>query len=322
MNNVLVTGGAGFIGAHVCKELFKAGYNPVVVDNLSTGFRHNAKWGEIHVLDLRNLESLFNGFENYQFLGVIHLAASAYVGESQRFPLKYFDNNVVSTINVLLLMEFLRVKNIVFSSSCATYGIGDGRPFSEQNTQSPINNYGLSKKICEDIILKTNENSDRFSSILRYFNASGADPDGDVLEEHNPETHAIPLLIDSALNGHEFEVFGDNYETRDGSPIRDYVHVSDLARAHVLALEILIKSPRNYIFNLGSGTGISIFELIQALENLGLKPRVRIGQRRSGDPASLIADISFAENVLNWHPINSNIENILKTALIGRGIPV
>jgi len=315
MNRVLVTGGAGFIGSHVCKELFNAGYVPVVVDNLSTGHKHNVKWGELYVLDLRNFEELINELNDYEFVGVIHLAASAYIEESQKLPLKYFDNNLMSTINILKLIEHLKVKTLVFSSSCAIYGNGNGEAFKENSPQTPINNYGLSKKICEEIILSTVKSSNFHSIILRYFNASGSSIDGDIREEHQPETHVIPKLISSALNKKEFELYGDTYETNDGSPVRDFVHVTDLAKAHVLALDLLLTQPQTLALNLGSGKGISLFELIDSLKKFGLEPKVQISTRRLGDPANLVSDISLAKKVLKWEPTNSSIENILNSVI-------
>ena len=315
MNEILVTGGAGFIGANVCKALKASGFVPVTVDNLSTGFLHNVKWGPFHNLDLRDFDQLQSKLVNYNFIGVVHLAASAYVGESQSDPIKYFDNNIVSTINLLKYMKEINLKDLVFSSSCTVYGKGNGDLFREDDICEPINNYGLSKRMCEEIITSVARSLGLRYVILRYFNASGFDIESGIIEQHNPETHVIPLLVNSALNGDEFKIFGLDYETSDGSPVRDYVHVSDLSNAHVKSIRYLKSGGANIILNLGSGKGTSVLELIEVAKRLGITPKVTVDERRKGDPPSLVADCQLAQRKLGWKPSNSEIECILKSVV-------
>ena len=315
---VLVTGGAGYIGAHVCKALKNSGYLPVTVDNLSTGFLHNVKWGPFHNLDLLDPNALENEIGKYDFEGVIHLAAHAYVEESQADPLKYFSNNLVSTINLLKFMRARDIVRLVFSSSCAVYGKGSGRPFKEDDVKAPINNYGLTKKMCEEIITASAPSFGLKFINLRYFNAGGCDLEGEIFEEHKPETHVIPLLVESTSRGRVFYVHGNDHETNDGSPIRDYVHVLDLADAHVKALGYLKFNGESGAINLGSGKGTSVLDLIESFRTLGQEPKIEFAAPRLGDPPILIADCSLAKEKLGWKPSRSSVTNILKSAVAGR----
>lgn len=318
MKNVLVTGGAGFIGAHVCKELFDLGYTPVTVDNLSTGHRHNVKWGPLIELDLLDKRELIEQVTKIQFVGVIHLAASAYVGEAEEFPLKYFENNVVSTVNLLSMMQSLNIQRLVFSSSCSTYGLGNGKPFLESDAQEPVNNYGISKLMCEQIIKQSSLNTSLSSVMLRYFNACGTDYKSGIKEEHNPETHVIPLLVESILNQTPFKVFGSDYETKDGSAIRDYVHVSDLARAHVRALELSLEDGHSMAINLGSGVGVSVLQLVDFVRGIGFDTTILLDDHRKGDPPSLVANIELARKVLKWNPELSSLREIFSSVFESR----
>lgn len=318
MKNVLVTGGAGYIGGHVCKELYDSGYTPVVIDNLSTGHKRNVKWGPLIETDLRDKKKLIEQVTKMKFLGVIHLAASAYVGESEEFPLKYFENNIISTINLLSAMEVLDVRRLVFSSSCSTYGIGNGKPFLESDPQEPMNNYGISKLMCEQIIKQTSLNNSLSNVILRYFNACGADYKSGIWEEHNPETHVIPLLVESFRNQTPFKVFGVDHETEDGSAIRDYVHVSDLARAHVKALELPLEDGCSIAINLGSGVGTSVLQLIEYVKSMGYSTPICFQPRRKGDPSSLIANIDLAKELLMWNPKSSSLNKIFSSVFNSR----
>jgi len=318
MSNVLVTGGAGYVGSHVCKALSMAGFQPVVVDNLSTGFQKNVKWGPFYKVDLRDYESTLGEIKKYEFVAAIHLAASAYVEESQKHPLNYYENNLLSTISVLRLLETLKVPNLVFSSSCAVYGENSKGELNEATPTKPINNYGRTKKMCEEIIANIGIVTGLKYISLRYFNACGADLNGELREEHEPETHVIPQLIDAGRNSSYFNVFGTDYPTSDGSAVRDYLHVSDLAAAHLASLRYLLENGRSNIINVGSGKGRSVFDLVESARRIGLNPKVRFLPRREGDPAELIADISLAREVLGWAPKIQSLDEILSSTLNSR----
>lgn len=288
---ILVTGGAGYVGSHTCKALFAAGMKTVVYDNLSTGFRHNVRWGELVVGDTADATALRRVFRKHQIEGVLHFAASAYVGESVEDPLKYYRNNVSATINLLEVMVDCGAPPLVFSSSCATYGIPTILPIPVNHLQQPVNPYGWSKLTCEQMILQTCHASHLRAGILRYFNAAGADPDGELREEHNPETHLIPLAIDAAFgSAPPLRIFGADYPTPDGTCIRDYIHVTDLAQAHVRALNDLISGAPPFIRNLGTGAGHSVKEVIATVRDvLGSTVPHEIHPRREGDPPALTA---------------------------------
>jgi len=312
---ILVTGGAGYIGSHTCKELSSSGFIPVTFDNLSTGHISNVKWGPLEIGDLREVDSVMSVFNKYEFLGVIHFAAKAYVGESVSEPLDYFENNIGATNNLIKVMKKFNVDKIVFSSSCAVYGETNEEVISENTPPNPINPYGFTKLACEKIIQYVSRSWKLKYVILRYFNASGADPDGELSEMHNPETHVIPLAITAAQLSVPFSIFGEDYDTPDGTAVRDFVHVSDLARAHVLAMKRILLDKESLICNLGSGKGTSIRQISEHIRKYFPDFKVEFSKRREGDPKKLVADPSLAGLMLDWEPSCSNFENILATLL-------
>lgn len=313
---VMVTGGAGYIGSHACKALAQAGYQPVVYDSLCRGHAQAVKWGPLEQGDILNTERLRQVFRKHKPFAVLHFAALAYVGESMERPLLYHRVNVAGSLSLLSAMLEEGVSRLVFSSSCATYGVPDVIPIVEDTLQIPINTYGRSKLLVEQIIRDIAVDNKLSAIALRYFNAAGADPDGDTGESHNPETHIIPLMLASARKqGEPLIVFGADYPTADGTCIRDYIHVSDLAEAHVQALTSLDLQTGFRAFNLGTGTGFSIRQLITAAEGItGCSVPVQYGPRRVGDPPVLVADPSLAKQVLGWSPKYSELGIILQTA--------
>ena len=313
---VLVTGGAGYIGSHACKELHSHGYVPVTVDNFCTGNREAVKWGPLYEVDIRDQSGMSAVFSEVMPSAVMHFAASAYVGESVLNPRKYYDNNVQGLLALLEVMTQASVNKLVFSSSCATYGVPESELINEAHPQNPINPYGRTKLICEQIIQDYSSAHNFQFALLRYFNAAGADRDLEVGEIHDPEPHVIPLAISAALNGGYFYLNGSNHATRDGTPVRDYIHVSDLASAHVRALRKIMDGGDNISVNLGSGIGTSVSELLKVIEAItdGKLTVVEKG-KRAGDPAYLVADISYAKKTLGWTPLHSSIENIVSTAV-------
>jgi UDP-glucose 4-epimerase len=312
---ILIAGGAGYIGSHTNKLLSKSGYDTIVYDNLSTGNRESVKWGRFIEGDLNDLDLLNSIFEKYSIDAVIHFAASAYVGESVVDPEMYYINNVSNTLNLLKSMRKNGCKKIIFSSTCATYGNPQYIPIDEAHPQSPINPYGKSKLMVEQIL------SDYSSSLgleyvsLRYFNAAGADSECELGEYHDPEPHLIPLIIKAAETDSSIEVYGTDYETHDGSAIRDYIHVMDLASAHLAALTYLSKGGSSDVFNLGNGQGFSVFEVIDSVQKVTGKQVVKkLGPRRLGDPEILVGDAKKAKAILMWTPEYVDIETIVKTA--------
>lgn len=314
-SRILVTGGAGFIGSQTCKELSKNGYEVLVYDNLSTGFRDNIKWSEFVEGDLLDREKLSGTLSSFKPDGVIHFAASAYVGESVLNPIKYFKNNVIGTLNLIETMLELKIKKLVFSSTCATYGISNSKKISEADVQKPINPYGQSKLIIENILREISQVDELSFVAFRYFNAAGADLDLELVERHNPETHLIPLAIQSAISDYELKVFGNDYPTADGTAVRDYIHVQDLAEAHILGLQNITGNARNEFFNLGTGQGISVFEIIDVIKNFGLTPKFSITKRRDGDPPVLVSDATKIKNFLGWQAKYSDVETIINSVL-------
>lgn len=316
--NILVTGGAGFIGSHACLALQRANFVPICVDNLSTApDRTLVKFGPFYNLDVRNTEKLTDILISNNISSVLHFAGSAYVGESHSNPGRYYNNNIMSTLSLLDAMRVAGADQLVFSSSCATYGKSITGYFDEDCTQVPESVYGRTKLFAENLI-RDYCNSFNISAIcLRYFNAAGADPNCLVGERHNPETHLIPLAIMSGLRLRgPLEIFGNNYDTIDGSCVRDYTHVSDLADAHLFALDYLNRVRGFHAFNLGTGKGTSVFEIIESVERaIGCTvPRV-ICSNRDGDPPILIANITRAQSILKWQPKYVDIDFIIKTAL-------
>ena len=313
---ILVTGGAGYIGAHACKALARAGYLPVTYDNLVHGHPAAVKWGPLeegNINDRRQLESVM---QKYKPDAVMHFAAYAYVGESMENPAKYYHNNAVGTLSLLEAMRQNNINNFIFSSTCATYGMPGQIPIPEHHLQNPINPYGRTKLIIEWILQDFAAAYDLKFVSLRYFNAAGADPDAEIGEHHSPETHLIPLILDVALGrSDQIKIFGTDYDTPDGSCIRDYIHVSDLAEAHLLALEYLRSQKASDVFNLGNGNGFSVRQVIDAAaEVTGCNISFVDSERRPGDPPILIGDSKKIKRVLGWKPTLHELETIIETA--------
>lgn len=314
---ILVTGGAGYIGSHTAKALARAGYEPVVLDNFGTGHRSAVRWGPLVEGDLKDAGLISKVIKEYEAKAVIHFAASLLVGESMAQPQKYFWNNVVNTLKLLDAMLATSVKHIVFSSSAAVYGTPDKVPIPEDHPLRPINPYGETKLIMERALHWYSTAYGLRSAALRYFNAAGADPQGEIGEGHDPETHLIPLVIQATLGLIPFvEVYGTDYPTPDGTAIRDYIHVTDLAEAHVLALRYLMEGGTPVALNLGAGRGFSVREVIAAIERCsgGRKTPTRDAPRREGDPPSLVADPVRAAKLLGWRPQYSDLDTIVQTA--------
>jgi UDP-glucose-4-epimerase GalE len=312
---ILVTGGAGYIGSHTSKKLAEHGLEPVCYDNLSTGHRESVKWGPFEFGDLHDTHNLINVLNKYEPIGVIHFAASAYVGESVEDPFKYYRNNVGGTLSLLEAMQKTNTSKIVFSSTCATYGMPNLNLIDETCAQNPINPYGQSKLMIEKILIDLAARNKISQISLRYFNAAGADKDKEIGEKHNPETHLIPLAIRSAFGGNELKVFGTDFSTPDGTAVRDYIHVEDLAEAHIKAIKLLQSGLQSECINLGTGSGFSVQEIIKSLQGLGLNVKFKNTTRRDGDPAYLVADAKKANRILNWKPVSSNINSILSSAI-------
>lgn len=314
----LVVGGAGYIGSHTCKALVKAGNEIVVYDNLSLGHSWAVRWGELVVGDLHDEGKLTQVLQKGSFNAVLHFAANAYVGESVYEPLKYYSNNVAGTLSLLRAMAAAEVKNIVFSSTCATYGIPQSLPIEEDFSQNPINPYGHSKKMVEQIFLDLAAQEKLNAACLRFFNAAGADAELEIGESHDPETHIIPLVIEAANSPSKtFSILGTDYPTEDGTCVRDYIHVTDLADAHVRALSKIETRQNGFsAWNLGTGKGYSVLQVIKAVESrLGKSVRIEKKSRRPGDPPVLIASGNQARSELGWNPTHSNLENIVDTAV-------
>lgn len=313
---ILVTGGAGYIGAHACKALARAGYSPVVYDNLVHGHREAVRWGPLIEADLADESRLKAVFQSFDVAAVIHFAAFAYVGESMADPRSYFHNNVMNTLRLLDAMLGAGVRRIVFSSTCATYGMPDSMPITESAPQRPVNPYGESKLMIERVLHWYGQAYGLDYAALRYFNAAGADPEGEIGEDHTPETHLIPLILDAALGRRpEIGIFGTDYQTPDGTAVRDYIHVQDLAEAHLRAVEHLLAGGGSLAVNLGTGIGHSVREVIAMAERVTGRPiPCRESPRRHGDPPVLVADPSLAAERLSWRASCSDLETILGTA--------
>ncbi len=314
--NVLVTGGAGYIGSHAAKALALAGHLPVCYDNLSRGHRWAVQWGPLVEGDLRDQARLRAALREHSVQAVMHFAALAYVGESMAQPGKYFDNNCGGTVSLLEAMRLEGVRQLIFSSTCATYGLPETLPIRETSPQRPVNPYGESKLFAEKAIRWYAQCHGLRYVILRYFNAAGCDEDLETGELHVPETHLIPLVLEAALDSSRpVQVFGGDYPTPDGTAVRDYIHVTDLAAAHVLSLELPPARGAGIELNLGTGQGTSVREVLEAVARLtGRRPASRICPRRAGDPASLVADATLAQTTLDWRPTRSGIETIVATA--------
>lgn len=315
--NVLVTGGAGYIGSQTCKLLKQSGFSPVVYDNLSRGRKELVRWGPLVEGDILDTKKVQSTLKEMNISAVIHFAAFAYVGESVEKPEIYYRNNVQGTMSLLEAMLQADVKKLVFSSTCATYGIPETIPISEECEQNPINPYGQTKLIIERILKDYGHAYGLKSFCLRYFNASGADRDCETGEMHEPETHLIPLAVQSALTGSVLKIFGDDYPTPDGTCLRDYIHVADLGDAHVKALQFLQNTNSNFeVVNLGNEKSYSVKEVIEETEKItGKKVNAEIFPRRAGDPAALVANSSKAKRILNWKPEFSDIHTIIESAV-------
>jgi len=313
---VLVTGGAGYIGSHTCKSLAAAGYVPVVLDNLVSGHRSSVRWGPFIEGDIADRQLVAAILRDYSIEAVIHFAAYAYVGESMHSPAKYFENNVTGTLSLLEAMRESGTARIVFSSTCATYGIPSCLPIDESHLQRPVNPYGESKLFVERALQWYEQAYGLRSVALRYFNAAGADPDLEIGEEHDPETHLVPLVIQTALGlRNHIDIYGRDFDTPDGTAIRDYIHVTDLADAHVRAVRHLIGGSDSLRLNLGTGKGHSVLEVIKAVEaHSGVAVTSRNCPRRAGDPAELVANAALANKVLGWRPVLSSLPDIVATA--------
>lgn len=316
VSNVLVTGGAGYVGSHTCKALARHGYHPVALDNLSRGHASAVQWGPLVRADLGDSQALDESFALYKPIAVLHFAAFAYVGESVACPALYYRNNTFDTLTLLEAMQRHDVTCIVFSSTCATYGIPERVPICEQDRQQPVNPYGASKLMVERMLHDFGVAHGLRYMALRYFNAAGSDPDGEIGWKHDPETRLIPrALLAARAEQPPLEIFGDDFPTADGTCIRDYIHVSDLADAHVLALKHLMQGKPSLSLNLGTGAGHSVLDVIRGIERtFGRQVPARVMQRRAGDPPVLVADPSLANHVLGFSARQSSLEQILRTA--------
>ncbi len=314
-STVLVTGGAGYIGSHVCKALARNGYRPVTYDNLIYGHDWAVKWGPLergNILDRTRLEEVIG---DYQPAAIMHFAAFAYVGESVTDPGKYYRNNVAGSLTLLEAARDCNVKQFIFSSTCATYGVPDQLPIREDTPQRPISPYGTSKYTVERMLADFGAAHGLRSIVLRYFNAGGADPDNEIGEDHDPETHLIPLILDAASGRRpNVTIFGADYPTPDGTCLRDYIHVTDLADAHVKALLALEGGASSDVYNLGNGQGCSVRKVIETVSRItGLDVPIILGNRRDGDPAALISDATKANNALGWVS-HHDLDDIIRTA--------
>lgn len=313
---ILVTGGAGYIGSHACKALAAAGHQPITYDNLSTGHRWAVRWGPLVEGDIADRARLDTTLREHRPQAVMHFAASAYVGESMTDPGKYYRNNVAGSLSLLEAMRDHGVGAMVFSSTCATYGMPQHLPIREDHPQLPINPYGASKLMIERMLADFGVAHGLRAISLRYFNAAGADVDAEVGEAHQPETHLIPLVLEAAAGLRpSITIHGCDYDTPDGTCIRDYVHVADLAQAHVLALQALLAGASSGQYNLGNGQGFSVRQVVDAARRVtGREIAIANGPRRAGDPASLVGDATRIRSELGWSPRHADLPDILATA--------
>jgi len=318
LQSILVAGGAGFIGAQTCKALAAAGYLPITLDNLSNGHRQAVKWGPLYEGDIRDQALVASLIERYRPAGAIHFAAYIEVGESARNPLKYFDNNTSAAIAFAQALIAGGVEAFVFSSTAAVYGMPQATPIPESHPTAPINAYGATKLAFESALRWFGTAYPFRWTALRYFNAAGGDPAGEVGESHEPESHLIPNMIKAALGtGPALTVHGEDYPTHDGTPVRDYVHVADLAEAHVLAIRALIEGGESGIMNVGTGAGVTVKEMIAAATRVLNAPvPYSVGPRRPGDPPALVADATLLQQRLGWRARHSDIDTILRDAAL------
>ncbi|WP_323036483.1 UDP-glucose 4-epimerase GalE [Pararhodobacter sp.] len=316
MTHVLVTGGAGYIGSHACKALAARGFIPVCFDNLSTGWAQAVKYGPFVQGDLLDRAALDAAFAEYQPVAVMHFAAFSLVGEAMSNPGKYWRNNVLGSLNLVEAAVDAGCKQFVFSSTCATYGEQDGVLLTEDSAQLPINAYGSTKRAVEEILRDFRASDELRTVIFRYFNVAGSDPAGEIGEHHRPETHLIPVMLE-AIDGQrpELVIYGTDYDTPDGTCVRDYVHVVDLVEAHILGLEWLLEGKESRVFNLGTGCGFTVNEVItHARAATGQKVPHRFGPRRGGDAASLVSGSHRALSELGWDPTRSSLKVMISDA--------
>lgn len=313
---IIVLGGAGYVGAHICKALAERGDTPVVFDNLSSGHKHAVRWGPLVRGDIRSADDLDSTFAEHRPDAVMHFAANIEVGEGERHPLWFWDNNVGGAISLLSAMERANVRQLVFSSTCAVYGQPVVVPITEAESCKPVSVYGRTKRAVEVMLADVARRGGIKYAALRYFNAAGASPDSEIGEEHDPETHLIPNALKAAAGiGGRMKLFGTDYDTRDGTCIRDYIHVMDLAAAHLAALDQLMAGEREIIANLGTGHGATVLEVLAGIEKAtGLKAPYDIHPRRLGDAPVLSADLTHARKVLGFAPERSDIDTIIADA--------
>lgn len=323
--NIMVTGGAGYIGSHMTRLLALAGHNVIIYDNLSRGNEHATSHGKLVIGDIFDASTLSHAFVTHNIDAVMHFAALAYVGESVDDPEMYYQNNVVGTLNLLNTMRKHNINKFVFSSTCATYGEPTQIPITEDLPQNPINPYGQTKLMVEKILQDYGVAYGLRSIALRYFNAAGCAPDGSLGEEHDPETHLIPLILEEAIRVRDggdrsqskLTIFGDDFDTRDGTCVRDYIHVDDLCSAHLCALDRISEktNTRAEQFNLGTNHGVTVLEVIQACSQVtGVDIPYKVGPRRAGDPPELVSNASLAMNTLGWKPEYPDIKDSIQHA--------
>lgn len=315
-NKIIVTGGAGYVGSHVCKKLFEKGYEPITVDNLSRGNDWAVKWGELLLGDLLDVKYIEYAFKEVNPVAIIHLAAYADIGESNQKPFLYYQNNISTTVNLLNVIKKYNFDNFIFSSSCSTFGNITSSHINEDETMNPLSPYAFSKLVCEKIIKAAHYETKLSYMILRYFNAAGADINNEIGESNDKHRRIIPQIIKAIISEKTLEIYGNDYNTYDGTCVRDYVHVEDIANAHLLALEHLLKKKKSNEINIGSGSGYSILEIIKRVE-LILSKKVKISflPRRNGDADCLVAQINKAQKILKWKPNQSDLNLILNTAI-------
>jgi UDP-glucose-4-epimerase GalE len=315
MANILVTGGAGYIGSHTAHLLLQHGHNVVVADNLSRGHRHNVAPERLREVELADTDAIAHILLEDRIDAVVHFAAYIAVGESTKVPELYFENNVGASVSLLTAMARSGVARLVFSSTAAVYGMPERVPITEDMPFAPVNPYGESKVMVEKVLGWMDQYRGIRSIALRYFNACGSEPGSGLGEEHDPETHLIPLLLRAVATGQPVTLFGDDYDTPDGTCIRDYIHVSDLAEAHIVALDSLMAGGHSDAFNCGTGSGLSVLEVMNAVEKItGKKVPHTIGPRREGDPPVLVANSDKLQRELGWRPKRSSIEDIVQDA--------
>ena len=314
--NIIITGGAGYVGSHICKKLKNNGFNIYCLDNLSRGNKWAVKWGELLIGDLHDITFLEKSLKKIEPISIIHLAAFADIGESNLKPFMYYENNIKTTINLLKALKNNNLNNIIFSSSCSTFGNISKSNIYENDLMNPLSPYAFSKMVCENIIKSAQQENNIEYVILRYFNAAGADLNNEIGESNENHKRIIPQIIKSVINNKNLQIYGNDYKTHDGTCVRDFVHVNDIADAHFLAVQHLLNKKKSDDFNIGSGTGYSILEIVNKIESfLSKKVKFSFLPRRRGDADCLVASIKKAKETLGWRPICSDLNTILNTAI-------